>query len=173
MLVRLKKTRDGVVLTCVRDDGSTAIQRTRHGGFFALHDLMHYAVETTLGFDRAFFGLMGAGWDFSTFGERSDPRYLQMPAQASWAEHLVDAVSRGYRHDVVSDPDLLGLWAEEINEELLQTLARAGRPPCEIDAGQLASIAASFRDLSERWASVPVGDQLELVFPVSPDERSR
>ena len=77
MLIRLKRVRDGVVLTCVRggEGGSVSVQRTGHGGFFALHDLKHHAVETTLGFRRAFFGLMAEGWSFETFGDRTDPRY--------------------------------------------------------------------------------------------------
>ena len=52
MLIRLKKVRDGVVLSCIRDGGA-AVQRTGHGGYFALHDLMHYAAETVLGCGRA------------------------------------------------------------------------------------------------------------------------
>ena len=33
-----------------------------------LHDLIHYVVETTLGYREAFFGLLAAGWDIQDFG---------------------------------------------------------------------------------------------------------
>ena len=55
MRIRLKKLEAGVVLTCLPDGHPPAVQRSGHGGFFALHDLMHFAVETTLGLQQAFF----------------------------------------------------------------------------------------------------------------------
>ena len=70
MIIRMKKTGEGVVLACLRDGGEPEIQRTGHGGFFALHDLLHYSVETTLGFDEGFFGLMASGWSFDDFTSR-------------------------------------------------------------------------------------------------------
>jgi len=47
--VEITKRADGAgVLRCVRDDGSVTWQKhDRHAAFFALHDLTHYAVETT------------------------------------------------------------------------------------------------------------------------------
>lgn len=51
LLIRITKNRDGsAALSCGRADGSVTWQRHRgpRGQFFALHDLTHYAVETTL-----------------------------------------------------------------------------------------------------------------------------
>jgi hypothetical protein len=168
MLIRLKKVRDGVVLSCIREGGSAAVQRTGHAGFFALHDLMHYAVETTLGFRHAFFGLMAQGWDFTTFGDHDDPRYKAMPDEAVIAEHLVDITTRGIRDCVWTDPELLALWAGEVNAELATSLARAGRTPFCVEPARLAEVCRCFRDLVERWAAVPVGEHLELQFPPAP-----
>ena len=97
MIIRLKKVRDGVVLTCLRDQTSVAVQRTGHGGFFALHDLMHFAVEITLGFRHAFFGLMSESWDFETFGDKTDRRYKSMSEEADLAERLVGCRSEERR----------------------------------------------------------------------------
>ncbi len=165
MLIRLKKTRDGVVLTCVRDGGTVGVQRTGYGGYFALHDLMHYAVETTLGFGDAFFGLMAQGWDFATFGDRNDPRYRAMPAEAVIAEHLVDILTRGIRESAWRDPDLLAIWADDVNAELGASLGRAGLPAFRVEPASLAAICRAFRALADRWAAVPVGEHLELAFP--------
>ena len=66
MRVQITKKADGSgVLRCVRDDGSVTWQKQtdRHAAYFALHDLTHFAVETTLGFRRGFFGLIAEGWD--------------------------------------------------------------------------------------------------------------
>lgn len=53
------------MLRCVRADGSATWQKqeSRHAAFFALHDLTHFAVESTLGFQRGFFGLIAQGWE--------------------------------------------------------------------------------------------------------------
>ena len=58
------------MLRCVRADGSLTWQKQtdRHAAFFALHDLTHFAVETTLGYARGFFGLIAEGWDFEDTG---------------------------------------------------------------------------------------------------------
>ena len=66
MRVQITKKADGSgVLRCIRDDGSVTWQKQtdRHAAFFALHDLTHFAVETTLGYQRGFFGLIAEGWE--------------------------------------------------------------------------------------------------------------
>ena len=173
MLIRLKKLDAGVVLTCLRDHGDAAVQRTAHGGFFALHDLLHYAVETTLGFDRAFFGLMSAGWDFATFGDRTDPRYRSMPAQAVQAEHLVGVLSRVYGDPAWRDPELLPMFAEDVNRELSAALGRSNVPAPVLTADQLVAIYTRLTELAQRWVAVPLGGHLELPFPGGPSASLR
>ena len=53
------------VLACTRADGSQTWQKqsTRTAAHFALHDLTHYAVESTLGYENGFFGLIASGWE--------------------------------------------------------------------------------------------------------------
>lgn len=165
MLIRLKKTREGVVHSCLRGDGSAAVQRTRHAGFFALHDLLHYAVETTLGFGRAFFGLMAEGWSFETFGDRADPRYRSMPAEAVVAEHLVAIISRGLREGAWADPDLLRVWCDEVNAELAVELARLDLAAFRVEPARLAAICRAFQSLAQRWTAVPIGEHMELLYP--------
>ena len=56
--IQLTKRGDGdVVLRCIRADGSATWQRHRgrHAGFFPLHDLTHYVVETELRSRRGFY----------------------------------------------------------------------------------------------------------------------
>ena len=60
MEIRLLRGADGRSrLTILRADGSAAWQNSQ--AFFALHDLLHFVVETELGFTSAFFGLIAAG----------------------------------------------------------------------------------------------------------------
>src|SRR3954453_411272 len=72
LIVRIKKKTDGAAaLSCTRADGSITWQRQdgQVARFFPLHDLTHFAVESTLGFRQAFYGLIESGWDISTFAE--------------------------------------------------------------------------------------------------------
>ena len=67
LTIEVAKRPDGCgVLRCTRADGSvTWEKREKHAGFFALHDLTHFAVESALGFNRGFFGLIAEGWEIA------------------------------------------------------------------------------------------------------------
>ena len=167
MLVRFKKTRDGVVLTCLRSAsrGGAAVQRSAHGGFFALHDLMHYAAETTLGRNRSFFGLLASGWDFSAFSDHDDQRYRTLPDEARTTEHLVAVLSRHAQDPAELGDDLLPLLTDEINRELVASLADSGLEPPVLTPAQVHAIFDRFANLARAWAATPIGDHLELLFP--------
>src|SRR3954462_7384716 len=90
LTIRIKKKTDGsAALSCTRADGSVTWQRQdgQLGRFFPLHDLTHFAVESSLGFSHAFFGLLGEGWDMSDFGKES--KRGKTPEQAFLAELIV------------------------------------------------------------------------------------
>src|SRR6185295_7095747 len=64
-----KRTDGGVVLRCLRRDGSVTWQRhEKQAIFFSFHDLSHFAVETGLGFQSGFYGLLADGWDIGDTG---------------------------------------------------------------------------------------------------------
>ena len=66
MVIQLKKGRDGpATLACVRVDGTRTWGKEHP--FFPVHDITHCAVESVLGYDQAFFGLIAAGWDIDDF----------------------------------------------------------------------------------------------------------
>src|SRR5262245_49019933 len=87
MLIRFANSRRGYVLTCLRDDGTMTYARPKHGPFFAQHDLRHYAVETTLKFRDAFYGLIEQGRSIPSFDQPGSARTL--PPQAIHAEFVV------------------------------------------------------------------------------------
>src|SRR5690349_6673456 len=93
--IQLEKRRDGaIIMRCIREDGSVTWQRGNNATarFFALHDLTHFAVETTLGFRRGFYGLLADGWDITDFGPPW-PRG-RIPSDAEPAEWIVGALDR-------------------------------------------------------------------------------
>ena len=89
LIVQIAKRADGAgVLRCTRADGSVTWQKqTRHAMHFALHDLTHFAVESTLGSRRGFFGLIAEGWEIDdTTGKGLRGR---LPQEAVEVEHIV------------------------------------------------------------------------------------
>src|SRR5579862_1771874 len=90
MRVEIVKRADGAgVLRCTRDDGSVTWQKQneRFARHFSYHDLTHFAVETELGLQRGFFGLIAEGWDVDdTTGKGSRG---ELPPDACVAEAIV------------------------------------------------------------------------------------
>lgn len=148
----------GAVLRCVRDDGSVTWQRQqgRSAGFFPLHDLTHFAVESVLGVRRAFYGLIAEGWDIEdTTGKGSRGA---LPPEALAVERLVGAF----------DLERAGsaFWsAAELNAHCFGTGAPAGhRLPRPITDDDLSRIRSRISELLAQWAGLPAGHTLEVWF---------
>lgn len=151
MRVEIVKRADGAgVLRCTREDGSVTWQKQtdRHAAFFSLHDLTHYAVETTLGLQRGFFGLIREGWDIDETDGKSARGPL--PQDAMDAEAIVGMLD-GERASGVE-------WSPEDLQAFEYDAVRW------LTSEQLARLRANRAALFARWAEVPTGGVLELEF---------
>lgn len=161
MRVCLTKQGDGrAILKCIRADGSTTWQRQhgRSAGFFPLHDLTHFAIETELCLREAFYGLIANGWDIEdTTGKGARG---PLPSEALAVERLAG----------LFDLERAGsaFWsANEINEHCHGPSAPPGqRLPRPVTDDDLARIRATIGKLLARWAAVPRGDTLDLLFSI-------
>ena len=162
MTVQFTKRSDGgVVLKCVRADGSTTWQRLAgpHAVFFPVHDLTHYAVETELGFNQGFYGLLAAGWAIEeTTGKTARGA---LPEETLEVEYLVSAFSAERASGMPAS-------ADEFND-LAATFARSKgmREPRQLSQEELGRVRRRFDELAMQWRAVPPGETLELAFPVS------
>src|SRR3982751_4823753 len=101
LTIRLKRHPDHTAsLTCTRRDGSVTWQRQRGslGAVFPPHDLTHYAVEQTLGFQHGFYGLIADGWAIEDFA-KPWPRG-PIPPEAQEVELIVGFFDTERRGDV-------------------------------------------------------------------------
>jgi hypothetical protein len=159
LTIRIKKKTDGsAALSCLRADGSTTWQRQEGqlGRFFPLHDLTHYAVETAMGFQRAFYGLVAEGWDLSDFGTVGSRG--KIPDEAGLVESIVGLF------DLERMTGERGT-AEELNEQLRTVRADRGLSTAlRITDEQIARIRELRAELFDRWKAVPPGEALELSF---------
>ena len=148
----------GAVLRCERADGSVTWQRHegRNAQFFPLHDLTHYAAETTLGARRGFFGLVADGWDIADTGGKGARGPL--PAQALLVEHLVGFLD--------AERASGSRWtAADFQAQASQVVAEHGESVGTVPTDEmLASIRARRAELFARWAALEVGGTLELTF---------
>jgi hypothetical protein len=160
LVIALKKKTDGSAsLTCRRADGSVTWQRQdgAQGRFFPRHDLTHYAVETVLGLDQAFYGLVASGWEFTDFGHPW-PRG-PMPSEALAAELIV-----GY---LDSERAAGTTWsAVEFNAKAAGFFRGRGESPgLVLREPDLERIRQTRAALFARWDALAPGATLELPFP--------
>src|ERR1700730_16431836 len=137
LTVEIVKRADGNgVLRCTRADGSVTWQKqnTRHAAFFALHDLTHFAVESTLGFRRGFFGLIAEGWevdDTTGKGARGP-----LPEEAAVVEYIVGAFDTERASSTL-------LTADEFNEyAAIQAGSRGRLAPRPLTQEELLCVRA-------------------------------
>ena len=136
MFIQLKKGRDGpATLACVRADGTRTWGKEHP--FFPVHDLTHCAVESVLGFDQAFFGLIAKGWDIDDFAK---PR-----------------ASRAAPLSVAEFNETVFASLPPVQRDAFQPLTDA----------QVSRVRELRSTLETRWHELPVGATLVVEFPAS------
>jgi hypothetical protein len=156
--IRIKKGKDGPhSLVCVRADGSMTMQR-QPNGFFPVHDLMHYAVETSFGYRRGFYGLIADGWNLEDFGTPW-PRG-PLPADLDPVELVVGALSLEGATGEPAD-------AEKVNWTIASWYEQhaPGVVPPRVNDEQLSVARSEVARLQQEWFATPPGGTIELEFP--------
>jgi hypothetical protein len=152
MVLRFKKGADGGgTTTMLRDDGTSTWQPATP--YFVFHDLMHYAVESTLGFTHAFLGLIAGGKDIQDF-DKGAKHWL--PLEAHWAEIIagqLQAVTGG------------SISSNELPASIAAACEGLGVPVPVIPEGALTRIAEVHRQLIARWNGLARGQAMELRWP--------
>lgn len=154
MLIRFSRPKGTPVLTCVRGDGSSTYSKSAHGDFFGPHDLMHYAVETTLGLREGFFGLIAAGWTIEQFAERGAA--ARLPAEALLAEQIVNLLLQEATFGPAGD-------AEALNDMLRRVVGPQVRA---VTDGELATIRERFAKSLAEFRALGPGETLDREFTV-------
>jgi hypothetical protein len=156
-MIQITKRLDGAgVLKCIRVDGTSTWQKKneRHSAHFALHDLTHFAVETTLGYRNGFFGLVEQGWDMNDVTGKGSRGIL--PAEAPEVESIVGLFD--------AERASGGMWTtDEFNNFASMRLAE-GQPARLLSTEEISRIKARRSELFQRWSAIPIGQVLELLF---------
>jgi len=157
-LVQGSRSRTGHDL--LSDDGSTTFQSGKHGGFFAFHDLVHYAVETALGYQHAFWAMIAGEWISETSEARAGPQTLgSITMRRSMRGYCWD---RKPRHS-----GELPAEAALLNPMLAEGCTNHDRPIIELSEAQWNSIVEVAQELHAQFRTLPPDGKLELLFPPS------
>ncbi|QJR36796.1 hypothetical protein [Gemmatimonas groenlandica] len=166
--IRLKRHADGSAsLTCTRRDGSVTWQRL-HGptaSVMPVHDLTHYAVESTLGFRRGFYGLLADGWEITDFA-KPWPRG-PIPDEALVVELIVGFFDAERRQGEAMTAEAFAVQAAQYvaSREAVGKTIPAGR--WQLSDGELESVRSLRDALLARWAAVPADGDLDLEYRTS------
>ena len=124
--------------------------------FFLHHDMLHYAVETTMNFRSAFYGIIASGISISDFGLPKHQRNIQLSSEAIYAEYIVNLFMAEGRQSKFED------FNTKLNEGLQH--GKNLMPPMSLTTDQIKSIYLTYADLSERWDGLTDGESISLQF---------
>ena len=150
MIIHFKKdTESKYTLHCVRNDGTETYKKYDWGMFQVEHDIMHYVVETILGYKNAFYGLIASGKDISWFAERmSNNKVVKVPDEAMNAEILVGALQT-----LRDDNDFFALAPAMWKENIMPDYSKE----------QIVAIRMQVAQLVSQWNSSDKGITVELM----------
>jgi hypothetical protein len=156
LTIKLTKRRNKPpLLICTRPDGTQTMAENIVG---AEHDLCHHVVETTLGFQRAFYGLLAEGMNIEDFNVAAASTKIDIPPEASATEFIVGLLES----ELTS-----GMPYADFNAELRRAMANA-RKPAEspvISDDDLSTMRRRIVDLKQEWRNLPIGESIELRWP--------
>ena len=159
MIIEFKKYRNKPsVLKCIRDDGSESWVSMYPG--IEAHDLGHYAIETILDFEDAFYGMVARGTNITDFELPRNKRPQEvlpqnLSTQALVTEHLVNLLLVKAQSN--EDLDFLEMARSILAEKQLPF-------PKNLDHEHSGTIWAEFQRLCQLWKTLPVGNTLSLCF---------
>ncbi len=156
MVIRFKKGKNRSkhkpdTLTCIRNDGSVTWTHLHRG--FVQHDFAHYVVETTLGFENAFFGLVAKGYDIPNFSDPKAERPFDIPEEAIETEPIVALLQADLLEDLGYSGDSDGIFHDH-----------SASLPVSITAKQLEVMRQGLRRLLGRWHDLQPGETMTLQF---------
>lgn len=154
-----KKSEKNVILKCIRKDDSMTWSKLHPNTEY--HDLAHIAIEETLEFKNAFYGMVANGVNISDFElpEHHKPEALKgpnLPKESLITEHLVNLLMVEH-FNATSTIDFL----DQMREILIQNKLPF---PNILTEETLINIRKKYTDLITSWKAIPNGKYLEKTL---------
>ena len=148
-----KRENNDHIISCKREDGS--VTWNHNSPFFITHDICHYALETTLQFKEAFYGLVAAGTDIKEFDLPRDKRTVQLTDEAIFAEQMVNLLT------IENSQGIMENFMVTINDVCI----KGGiKEMPEMTEDQLQEIRNLYRQLMNQWNLLLPEETMTLIF---------
>jgi hypothetical protein len=124
--------------------------------FLVMHDLSHYAIETTLNFTTAFLGIIKRGVNPMDFENKETRDRLILTVEAWYAETLANLFL--FEHSQGKFEDFNAVFEESLkqtNPEL---------PPLKLNDLEIEKIRKTYQGLLSRWRGLKMNEALVLEF---------
>ena len=162
MTITLKKSiTKPSILNITRDNGTSTWSKLHKG--LETHDLAHYAVESTLGFTKAFYGIINSGYNINDFAlpREQRPNAVRpenLHNEAIITEHIVNLL----------EIELLNSGLNENFIENLQDILKAHNLPFPsgLNHESLDSIRNIYHKLYNQW--LILDDTQEICIDFKP-----
>jgi len=155
MKLQLTKNSDKPhVIKYIRDNGTETWMYS--DDFFVLHDLSHYAIEKTLKYTTAFYGMLNNGMAIQDFEDRDKRNALLISDEACYAENMANLflmeITQGDFEDF-----------NTVSGEAFIAINQKFSLPVLKDA-EIKNIRIYLKQLILQWKDLPVGSSLQLTF---------
>jgi hypothetical protein len=140
------------VIRYYRDDGTQTWMQA--DDFFIRHDLSHFAVESTLGYKTAFYGMINAGTELSDFTDREKRAALVLTREAVHAESLANLFLMDLSQGRVEDFDKM--------QQQAMTTSFSGTQPVSLSHEQINAVRKALSGLLLQWRKLSAGQSLLL-----------
>jgi len=152
-------------LSFIRNDGSSSSAQMPRQHILP-HDLLHYVVETAMGFESGFLGLIAKGADVQFVMQSAhDKTNPAVEMQAIQAEAMVEALQTQLWAGAFHTEDFV--YGVETACAYRNTPAPDfQRPGMQHDLQ--ASLFQRAQQLNEQWIQLAVSETLELEFNIAP-----
>lgn len=139
-------------VSCFRADGTSTYSK----GSLAVHDLVHYAVETELDLHESFYSLVERGVDISAFNAPRSEWTFEVSDEAGLTEFIVNAFQM---EQVNGEP------YADLNTELRRMCEQNGHRSIEIPHEAIARVREAVATLLGQWNATEPGEHFELSWP--------
>lgn len=137
-----------------RDNGTETWMAANE--YFVRHDLGHYALENSLGYTRAFMGMLNGGMELNDFTDSAKRKATPLSDEAVYAENMTNLFLM----------ELMQGRLDDFNAELSSAFNPMGTDarPIELSAGQLTAVLSLFGQLLDKWLNLQPGQTMTLEF---------
>ena len=142
------------IIFCQRMDGTVTWMQIDF--FFVVHDLCHYAVESILELNNAFYGMLASGTAISDFELPKEKRTFHLTEEAIYTEQIVNLLT------IESKQGPIEFFLNTLNEVCQKTTVPiTGK---KINKFYLQQIRQYVEILINRWPLLPEGETITLIF---------